>query len=94
MKAVTANLLTDGRVVYLRADGEFVDRLEDATRFEAEAAKSALEGALARKTEFAGAYLIDVTEDGAPAGREAWKESIRNAGPTVRPDLGKQAEFG
>ncbi len=91
MKAVTANLLADGRVVYLGVGDGFVERLRDAARFEDAAAKDALARTLARGAEIAGAYLIDVAEDGAPAGREAWKESIRNAGPTVRPDLGKQA---
>ncbi|MGF1544495.1 MAG: DUF2849 domain-containing protein [Parvularculaceae bacterium] len=89
-KVVTANLLSDGRVVYLGADGGWVDALAKAARHDGAAADDALEAAAARRTEIAGAYLIDVDEAGA-SGRDALREGVRAAGPTVRPDLGKQA---
>ncbi|MEM6413632.1 MAG: DUF2849 domain-containing protein [Pseudomonadota bacterium] len=91
MKAVTANLLTNGRVVYLGADGQWVERLADAMLFEGEGADTALAEASKRSREIADIYLIEVGEHGNAAGREAIRETIRNAGPTVRTDLGKQA---
>lgn len=91
MKAVTAHLLRDGRVVYLGTDDRWVDRLDDASRLDPAIADAVLANALARATEIAGVYLIDIDPTGLPAGRDAIKERIRSAGPTVRPDLGKQA---
>ena len=90
MKAVTVNLLETGRVAYLGAGGSWVGRLEDAALFDGPEADAALAEAAARKREVADAYLIEATRNGA-AGREAVRETIRNAGPTVRSDLGKQA---
>ncbi|MFQ5564089.1 MAG: DUF2849 domain-containing protein [Parvularculaceae bacterium] len=91
MKAVTANRLADGRVVYLAADGSWAERFAGATVLEPDAAEAALTKAKARVTEIADAYLIEAEAGGAPAGREAFRETLRNAGPTVRRDLGKQA---
>ena len=90
MKAITANLLASGAVVYLDGDGNWVSRLAEAHRFAAEEADAALQLALLRKREIAGAYLVDVNDEGAE-GRERLRETIRNLGPTVRTDLGKQA---
>lgn len=91
MKAVTANRLGDGAVVYLAGDETWTSDLSAAARFDDEAAKAALETAQARATEIADAYLIDVDDKGAPAGRETLRETIRKSGPTVRLDLGYQA---
>lgn len=95
-KAVTANRLADGRVVYLTADGEWSEHLAEAAWSESEAGQSEL---LARAEAHAAAaavvdpYLFAVSvEDGAPA-PERLREVIRGAGPTVRRDLGKQARF-
>ena len=92
MKAVTANRLDDGAVVYLAGDGAWTSDLSAAARFEDDGAKSALEEAQARVKEIADAYLIEVDDKGAPAGRETLRETIRKSGPTVRLDLGYQAE--
>lgn len=91
MKAVTGNLLRDGRVVYLAADNSWSERLAAARLLDEEEAEAVLAAAKARATEIASAYLIDADADGA-AGQKALRETIRAAGPTVRPDLGKQAE--
>ncbi len=91
MKAITANRLSDGVVLYLGPDGDFVERFEHAALFEDAAAKLAVEEAQARATAIATAYLIEADETG-PIGREALRETIRKSGPTVRRDLGKQAE--
>ncbi len=91
MKAITANRLDDGAVVYVGANGALVERFEYAALFDDAAADVALAGLLARNTIVAAAYLIDAEQSG-PVGREALRETIRKNGPTVRPDLGKQAE--
>ena len=91
MKAITANRLGDGAVVYLTEDQSWTSDLAKAARFDNDAAKAALENAEARATEIAGAYLFEVSDAGAPAGREALRETIRKDGPTVRLDLGYQA---
>lgn len=89
MKAVTANLLADGAVVYLGLDDQWTADLRAARRLAPGEAESALEAAKSRRTQIAGAYLIEVAESGAPAGREALRETIRSLGPTVRADLGR-----
>ena len=91
MKAITANRLSDGAVVYLGDDDQWTAAVARAARFADEDAEAALAAAQSRKTEIADAYLITVSEDGALAGRERLRETIRTAGPTVRVDLGYQA---
>ncbi len=91
MKAVTANRLSDGAVVWLARDGALEDRFEAAALYTDEEAPAALAAVTALTTIVAGAYLIEADEKG-PAGREALRETIRRHGPTVRRDLGKQAE--
>lgn len=92
MKAVTGNRLNDGAVVYLGDDDSWTTDLNVAARFDGDDAKSVLAAAQARVTEITDAYLIEVDEAGAPAGRETLRETIRKSGPTVRLDLGYQAE--
>ncbi len=91
MKAVTANRLDDGAVVYLDESGQWTVELALAARYEGDDAEAALADAKRRATEIADVYLIEVTETGAPAGRATLRETIRAAGPTVREDLGYQA---
>lgn len=91
MKVVTGNRLADGAVVYLAPDGAWAERLSDARLIEDGEAEAVAEEAKKRVTEIASAYLIEA-EAGRAVGREAIRETIRSAGPTVRKDLGKQAE--
>lgn len=91
MKAVTANRLDDGAVVYAAADGSWTADVAAAARYSDAEAAAALEAAQARVTEIADAYLFEVDETGALTGRETLRETIRKAGPTVRTDLGYQA---
>lgn len=91
MKAVTANRLSDGEVVWLGRDGALVARFEAAALYTDEDAPAALAGVAAQAGLVASAYLIDADASG-PVGREALRETIRRDGPTVRRDLGKQAE--
>ncbi|MCB2111970.1 MAG: DUF2849 domain-containing protein [Parvularculaceae bacterium] len=92
MKAITANRLSDGVVVYVDAHGALVERFGDAQLFDADEADEALVRILERKGAIASAYLIDADAAG-PTGRGALRETIRKSGPTVRRDLGKQAEL-
>ena len=92
MKAVTGNRLTDGAVVYLSPNGAWTERLADARLLADEGADTVLAEAQKRVTEIASAYLITAEAGGRPGGREIIRETIRNSGPTVRTDLGKQAE--
>lgn len=91
LKAVTANLLSEGTVVWMKADGEWAGRIEDAAAFDDAKAEEALKRANADFTRVVGAYLIEVDPGHGAIGQERLKETIRALGPTVRPDLGKQA---
>jgi hypothetical protein len=92
-QVLTANRLSDGEVVYLAADGAWVDRIAGATVL---ATAEDGEAALVIGTEaernllVVHAYLFDVTatDHTKPV---KMREIIRAAGPTVRRDLGKQA---
>ena len=92
MKAITANRLEDGAVVYLDRNGQWTAQLGEAARYDGEAGEAALVEAKMRATEIADIYLIELGENGAPSGRASLRETIRQAGPTVRLDLGYQAE--
>ncbi|NWG91680.1 MAG: DUF2849 domain-containing protein [Parvularculaceae bacterium] len=91
MKAITANRLYDGVVLYVGPNGGFVERFEQAALFDEAAANAELEVVLTRDTAIASAYVIEADASG-PIGREALRESIRRYGPTIRKDLGKQSE--
>lgn len=90
-QVLTANRLCDGEVVYLAADGAWVESLAAAqvvATAESEAAVLAVGAAAERDLKVVHAYLFDITPDRKPV---KMREVIRAAGPTVRRDLGKQA---
>jgi hypothetical protein len=90
---LTANRLRDGAVLYWK-DGAWVDALADADVFEsAEAADAALEAGrgFVRNQYVVTPYLFDVVLDKGTVKPVREREIIRAAGPTIRPDLGKQA---
>lgn len=91
MKLVTAHDLRTGEVVYWSGAG-WSKRLEEAAPFADEAADEALGIAKAQPTIVTNAYLVEAEGPGQPAHRVRLRESIRAQGPTVRLDLGKQAE--
>ena len=90
MKAITANALEDGAVVYLGDNDAWTTCLKDAARFNDEEAGTVLAAAQTRVDEITDAYLIAVDETGKPSGRDHLREAIRTKGPTVRTDLGRQ----
>ena len=93
-QVLTANRLIDGEVVYLAADGAWVERIEGARLFDAKAeAEASLEVGLQaeREQKIVHAYLFDVKQDNGSLKPVKQREIIRAAGPTVRRDLGKQA---
>ena len=95
-QAVTANRLADGIVVYLTADGGWSVSLQDAAVAEG---KEAAEALLARAEPTVTGnmvvepYLFEVAREASGIRAASVRETIRQAGPTVRLDLGKQAEL-
>lgn len=91
---LTANRLVDGVVVYWQ--GEAWDEALAAARIfdTPEAAKAALAAADAsvRDRVVINPYLFEVRFDEGVAVPVKERERVRAAGPTVHPDLGKQAE--
>lgn len=94
LQMLTANRLRDGNVVYWRTDG-WVRAFGEGEVFAADAdAKAALQAA---QKSVAGnvvvnPYLFEVRDEDAGITPVKERELIRAAGPTVRDDLGKQAE--
>lgn len=94
MKAVTANRLIDGEVVFWRA-GQWVERFADAELFEApEPADEAVAAGKAQPTVVVEPYAIDVEEGPAGLAPVSYRERLRALGPTNEPGHGKQAEGG
>ena len=84
LQAVTANRLADGAVVFRRADGQWVLRVEEAAAVAGEAAQAVLIAAErdAAAAIVVGPYLIEVETtagDPAPIG---YRERIRAYGPS------------
>ena len=91
-KVVSANRLDTGEVVWLGEGDLWVERVAAATLLRGSAAEAALARA---KTAVADGvvvdpYLVDVDEAGGGPLRP--RERIRARGPSVRPDLGVQAD--
>lgn len=95
MKALTANRLIDGEVVWLGRSGGWVETLDLARVIdtpEAEAEATAIGQRAVAAREVVEPYPIDLrrTEDGTLEPVRL-RERIRALGPTTRRDLGKQA---
>jgi hypothetical protein len=90
---ITANRLIDGTVVFQNETGWVEDFARAAIYETAEASKEAL--ALAKQDEardiVVDAYAVLVEMRGGHYAPKALREFIRASGPTIRPDLGKQA---
>jgi hypothetical protein len=94
-RIITANRLRDGAVIYLGPGYELVERLEAAQRL---TTKDEVETALAQGARYVtdrlivNPYEMEVTETDRGLVPARMREVIRAAGPTVRRDLGKQAD--
>jgi hypothetical protein len=91
-QVLTANRLKIGEAVYWGGRG-WVSRFEEAQIMSDADAETALKGAgdWVLKGEVVAPYLFDVREKDGRTVPVKEREIIRAAGPTVRPDLGKQA---
>jgi uncharacterized protein DUF2849 len=92
---VTANRLRDGIVVFLTRSGIWSEKIDDAALALEPQAAAALE-ARAKDDETAtlvtGSYLIDAERRDSRIRAAHIRERMRTLGPTVRLDLGKQAD--
>ena len=82
MKIVTANRLSDGRVIYVGVDNQPVERIDQASMLDDAAAEIVIAEVAGRPEIFVNPYAVEV-QDRTPSGRERLKERIRSAGPTV-----------
>lgn len=94
MKALTANRLIDGDVVFWKS-GQWVEGFGDADLFDDPAAAEAAEGqAKSQATVVIDPYLIDLMESDGLWTPLSYRERIRALGPTNHPTHGKQAVGG
>jgi len=94
MKVVTANRLLDGEVVWLGADKNWVGDLSRAQILETKddlAAAMVTAGQAIADRQVVEAYDVDVVLEDGRLTPKRLRERIRAAGPTILPDLGKQA---
>jgi len=94
LQVVIANRLRDGIVVFLAANGGWVEYLDDARLADGEQeAKEMLEAARAAEAHqvVVGAELVPVDRSGGRITPTRYRDRIRSQGPSVRCDLGKQA---
>jgi Protein of unknown function (DUF2849) len=92
-KMLTSNRLRDGDVLYWRA-GAWVENFRDGEVFPDETAAEAALAAAQKDilgNQVVAAYLFDVRIENGAARPVKERELVRAAGPTVRPDTGKQA---
>lgn len=92
---LTANRLTDGAAVYLRADSGWTERMEDARVATSPAEAEALveTGEYENNArQIVDPYLIDLSDANERARPHRLRERIRAVGPTVRPDLARYSE--
>lgn len=94
--AVTANRLIDGEVVYLTPSGRWSANFDAVAiahgKEEGNAILAKAQPAVAAR-EIIGPYLFEVCQETTGARPVSVREIIRMKGPSVRLDLGKQAEY-
>lgn len=94
LAALTASDLRDGAVVFW-AQGVWARRFADAQLFDTtEPGQVALDSAKAQPTIVVDPYLIDLVLEDGVAVPTSYRERVRALGPTIHPDMGKQAEGG
>ena len=82
-KTVTAWRTATGQNVWMTADGGWTDDPKHLGVFTGDAAETALAQAKTEEGDITDPYFMEVTAEGAIAGRETLRESIRAQGPTV-----------
>ncbi len=95
-EVVTGNRLTDGLVVYLAQDKGWVEKVEDAAVANDDESRAVLqEGGIAalNRQEITHWEFVGVEIRNGEKAAIKNKEAIRSRGPTIRRDLGKQAEL-
>jgi len=93
-KILTANRLSDGEAVWLAADHSWVERIDDAEVACCEETREKLERAgkaAFLKNEVVDVDLIDVELVNGKVWPIRLRERIRAAGPSIHPEIGKQA---
>ena len=94
VQAITANRLDTGEVVF-RAGEAWRPRLADAELYATpQAAESAVARAKAEALVVIDPYLIDLRLEGDLPIPLSYRERVRALGPTIHPEMGKQAEGG
>ena len=92
--ALTANDLRDGEAVFW-AGGRWSRRFAEAELFDApEPGQAALDAAKNQPTAVVEPYLIELVLENGVAVPTSYRERVRALGPTIHPDMGKQAEGG
>ena len=94
-QVMTANRLRDGDAVFLTRAGIWSEKIDDAALVQEPQATAALEARAAddeKATLITGQYLIDAERIDVKIRATLTRERIRTLGPSVRIDLGKQAE--
>ena len=96
MQILTANRLADGDVVFLTPENDWSVDINDAciasNKSEAEHLLAIGERADAA-AHVIGCYLVDVVVTDGDINATHYREIMRTKGPTVRSDLGKQAQI-
>ena len=93
MKALTANRLIDGEVVFWN-QGQWKTRFGEAELFADDASAETAVAAAQQPTVVVEPYLIDVEPEEGGFAPVAFRERIRALGPQNHPQHGKQAEGG
>jgi hypothetical protein len=93
MKAIVANSLREGDVVYWNAGG-WVSRFREAEIFTEDAALEAALAVANNPLTVVDCYPIDVADEGEGPVPVAFRERIKALGPQNHPQHGKQAEGG
>lgn len=94
-KALTANRLSDGIVVFMKADGTWSEVIHDAhiAYDNSDSEKLVDQGKISSDAnEVVEPYLFNVTQNGSEIVATHIREYMRTQGPSVRRDLGKQAD--
>ena len=93
MKAIVANRLVDGEVVYWNR-GAWKPRFGDAELFDNDDEAEANLAQANTPQVVVDCYLIDVADEGEGPVPTAFRERVKATGPQNHPQHGKQAEGG